>query len=297
MSFQFSLCADDFALSPAVSRGILEAVEAGRLSATSAMTNRPHWRWAARELAPLGNVAEIGLHLNLTVGSPLSPMPLLAPGGELPKLGKLLRASLRGDLPTTEIRAEIARQIDAFEEALGAPPDFVDGHQHVQVLPTVRDCLLQELTARKLGRRTWLRDSSDALSRILARRIEIGKAVTVASLARGFARAAAQSGFAINDGFSGYSSFAPNRDYGADFARYLVAPGGWHVVMCHPGRVDEGLAVSDPVTTSRERELEFFLSARFSDILASADARLAMPRRRLNLTLSGLAEGRQGASG
>ena len=284
MSLRFTLCADDFALSPAVSRGILEVLEGGRLNATSVMTNRPHWRWAARELGHFGTVAEIGLHLNLTLGSPLSSMPKLAPGGELPKLRQLLRASLRRKLPETEVRCEIACQLDAFEEAIGAPPDFVDGHQHIQVLPVIRDCLLDELAARKLAGRTWLRDSSDALSRIVARRIEIGKAVTVAGLARGFARAAANGGFAINDGFSGYSSFAPSRDYGADFARYLVAPGGWHLVMCHPGHVDEGLAVSDPVTTTRERELAFLLSSRFGDVLAAADATLAQSRRAEGLT-------------
>jgi predicted glycoside hydrolase/deacetylase ChbG (UPF0249 family) len=279
MDLRFTLCADDFALSPAVSRGILEALEAGRLSATSAMTNRPHWRWGARELAYFSARAEVGLHLNLTLGSPLSAMPKLAPGDELPSLRKLVRAALQRNLPEAEVRGEIARQIDAFEDAFGAPPDFVDGHQHIQVLPLIRDCLIEELAARKLAGRTWLRDSSDALSRIVARRVEIGKAVTVAGIGRGFARAAANRGFAINDGFAGYSSFAPGRDYAADFARYLVAPGGWHLVMCHPGRVDEELSLSDPVTTARQHELAFLLSSRFTDILAAADATLAGPRR------------------
>ncbi len=177
MGFRFTLCADDFALSPAVSRGIFEALEARRVSATSVMANRPHWRWAARELNQFAKVAEIGLHLNLTLGAPLSPMPKLAPGNEFPKLQRhARRASLQRKLPETELRGEIARQLDAFEEALGKPPDFVDGHQHIQVLPVIRDSLLAELTARKLAGRTWLRDSSDALSRIVARRIEIGKA-------------------------------------------------------------------------------------------------------------------------
>jgi predicted glycoside hydrolase/deacetylase ChbG (UPF0249 family) len=285
MSLRFTLCADDFAISPAVSRGIFEALEAGRLSATSAMSNRPHWRWAARELAQFGARAEVGLHLNLTLGSPLSAMPHLAPGGELPTHRKFIQAALLRKLPEAELRREIASQLDAFEDALGAPPDFVDGHQHVQVLPLVRDCLIEELAARKLAGRTWLRDSSDSLSRIVARRIEIGKAVTVAALGRGFARAAANRGFAINDGFAGYSSFVPSRDYGADFSHYLVAPGGWHLVMCHPGHVDEGLSLIDPVTTARERELAFFLSSRFLDTLSAADATLALPCRTERLTI------------
>ena len=42
--FAFMLCADDYALAPGVSIGILEALSAGRLTATSVMTNRPLWR-------------------------------------------------------------------------------------------------------------------------------------------------------------------------------------------------------------------------------------------------------------
>ncbi len=39
----FVLCADDYAMTPAVSRGILALLEAGRITATGAMTNRPSW--------------------------------------------------------------------------------------------------------------------------------------------------------------------------------------------------------------------------------------------------------------
>ncbi|HUN11578.1 MAG TPA: ChbG/HpnK family deacetylase, partial [Rhabdaerophilum sp.] len=34
----FVLCADDYGMTPAVSRGILRLIEAGRISATGAMT-------------------------------------------------------------------------------------------------------------------------------------------------------------------------------------------------------------------------------------------------------------------
>ena len=75
------LCADDFGLTDGVSRGILELAEAGRISATGAMTNMPGWRRSAQALKPLVGRIGIGLHLNLTVGAPIGPMPVLARGG------------------------------------------------------------------------------------------------------------------------------------------------------------------------------------------------------------------------
>jgi predicted glycoside hydrolase/deacetylase ChbG (UPF0249 family) len=269
------LCADDYALTPGVSRGILDLIEAGRITATSAMTNRPSWPQAARDLAGAEARADIGLHLNLTQGAPLAPMPHLAASGALPPLGQLVKGALTLRLDLEEIRAEVRRQLEAFEQAMGRPPVFVDGHQHVQVLPGIRRVLVEELSARGLAGQVFLRDSSDRLTRILARRVEAQKAVIVAALATGFGAAARRHGFALNEGFSGYSAFDPARDYGADFARSLIAPGPRHLVMCHPGRIDADLAASDPVVATREAERQFLLSGRFDDLLASADLQLS----------------------
>ena len=135
--------------------------------------------------------------------------------------------------------------------------------------------LFDELASRGLAGKLWLRDSSDRLARIAARRRHAGKAIALAAFGAGFARAARARGFACNEGFAGFSAFDPAADFGADFARCLVAPGARHLVMCHPGRVDAELAAIDPVTASRERELEFLLSPRFEAVLAAAGARLA----------------------
>ena len=264
------LCADDYALSPGVTRGILDALAKGRLNATGAMTNRPLWKEAASDVAAFSDRADIGLHLNLTFGAPLGPMPTLAPSGALPKLGPFLKAARAGLLPSGEVRAEIARQLDAFEDAMGRPPDFVDGHQHVQVLPGVRDWLLEELVRRGLSGRLWLRDSSDRLPRILARRVELPKALVLAALGRGFAAQAHRHGFHTNDGFAGFSAFDARRHYGRDFARYLASPGPRHLVMCHPGHVDTDPLAGDEVREPRARELDFLLSDRFAPVLASA---------------------------
>ena len=264
------LCADDYALSPGVTRGILDALAKGRLNATCAMTNRPLWRESAGDVAAFADRADVGLHLTLTFGAPLGPMPGLAPSGELPKLRPLLKAARAGILPRDEIRAEIARQLDAFEDAMCRPPDFIDGHQHVHVLPGIREALFEELARRGLAGRLWLRDSADRLPRILARRIELPKALILASLGRGFAAQAHRQGFHTNEGFAGFSAFDLRRNYGRDFARYLISPGLRHLVMCHPGHLDDDPSAGDEVREPRARELDFLLSDAFFPTLEKA---------------------------
>ena len=274
MAFGIVLCADDYALSPAVSMGIREALAAGRLTATSCMTNQPFWPGEAGALRALDADTDIGLHFNLTLGQPLTAMPLLAPSGVFPAIGALMKASRGKTLPQAEIRAEAGAQLDAFEAHFGRTPDFLDGHQHVHILPGIADIVLGELARRRLTDRLWLRNSADQTGRILARRGAVPKALALAWLGRDFARAARARGFACNDGFAGFSAFRPAQDYARDFARFLVAPGSRHLVMCHPGHVDAQLIALDPVTTTREQELAFLLSPQFPAVLAAGGARL-----------------------
>lgn len=272
-NLEFILCADDYGMTEAVSRGLLEAAAAGRISAASAMASLPDWRRAARDWQGARPAVDLGLHVTLTVGAPLGPMPRLAPGGELPRLGALAAAAVARRLPLDEIEAEIGRQIDAFCDAAGAAPAHVDGHQHVHVLPGVRAAFFAALARRNLLA-VPVRDSSDSPARIARRRAFSSKAIKVNALAAGFRGAAQKAGHALNQGFAGYSDFSPARYDARQFGSYLTAPGPRHLVMCHPGRVDDALRRLDPVTEARERELAFFLSDEFVDLLAARGARL-----------------------
>ena len=275
----FALVADDFALSPAVSRGILALLEAGRLSGAGAMTNRPFWKESARDFIACGGRADLGLHLNLTAGEPLGAMPRLAPSGTLPSAQTLLQKGLDRQA-SREIEAEIRRQIEAFAEHAGRLPDYVDGHQHVHVLPGVRRALFHALEhfwpKSHSGPRPWLRDPADTPGRIVARGVAAQKALTVAALSLGFRQLARRHGFATNHGFAGFSAFDPARDYGGDFSTYTAVPGDAHLVMCHPGFVDDALRAVDSVLDTRPLELEFLLSSRFAD--QCAEARMEMVR-------------------
>lgn len=270
-----ALCADDYGLSYGVSVGILKALSAGRLTATSAMVTGPRWPAMGRELARSDADADLGLHLNLTLGHPLGRMASFAPKGDFPAVGVVIRRSVLGQLPEDDIRAEIDRQLDRFEAVMGRPPDHVDGHQHVHMLKGVREPLLAALIARGLAGRVWLRNAGDAPHRITLRRAQTRKALTVRALGIGFSRMAKAQDFRLNDGFAGFSSFRPDRDYARAFESYLRAPGRRHLVMCHPGYVDEDLKAQDPVTTTREQELAFLLSPRLPEMLERRHMRLA----------------------
>ena len=273
--YGFVLCADDYAMTAGVSRGILQLLEAGRLSATGAMTNRPHWQGFARELVPFEKHIDLGVHLNLTCAAPITTMPRFAPDGVFPQLGAIIKAGGLRQLPVPELIAEIGAQLDAFEESLGRAPDFIDGHQHVHGLAGVRDIFLSVISGRYKGAaRPYVRVSADSTARIMRRGQFTQKAMTVKLLSAGFRGKLVKAGFAVNDGFAGFSGFDPAASYAAQFGSYLMAPGKRQLVMCHPGLVDDELRMLDPVLDARERELDFLKGADFKPVLAGNGAKM-----------------------
>ena len=274
---RFALVADDFALAAGVSQAILDLLAQGRLSGTGVMANRPHWRGLAAALRDAAGPADVGLHLNLTLGDPLGGRSPLRGGGEsLPRFGELARAAFTGGLDGAALGDEVTRQVAAFADAYGELPAFIDGHQHVHVLPGVRAAVLQAVGRFwREADRPWLRDPFDTPGHILVRGAAVGKALVIAALAAGWRRQAAGAGCPTNRGFSGVSAFDPAGDFTADLARFLVAPGAAHLVMCHPGHVDDELAMLDPVVATRPLEYAVLAGEAFPPILANAGLTLA----------------------
>ena len=258
---QLLLCADDFAFSPAVSGVIAELAANGRLNATSCMAVLPNWRADSAMLVGLSDTVAIGLHLVLTGEKPVTTMPRLAPGGDLPAIDPLGRMAARGDLPLDEIAQEIAAQFDRFEDAMGRAPDFVDGHQHSHALPGIREIVLAETAARAPN--AWLRTCEDGLGAMLARPFR-GKALASAYHSRGFRAAAAAQGLACNDGFAGHYGFAG--DYAAIFPRFLKRPGARHLVMCHPGA---GWREGDAIASARLQEAAALATLPIAELAAA----------------------------
>lgn len=250
------LNADDYGMAAGVSQGIYELADAGRISATSAIVTLPRWAEDARRLRALRPKIAIGLHLNLTLGRPLGSMPKLAPDGVLPAVGALVQRALKREIDQLEIEAEVTRQTALFEREAGFPPDHVDGHQHVHVVPGVRRAVLAALTRWFPAQKPLLRDPSDRMFSICGRGGEMAKAFGVAALATGFKFQARRLGFPTNNGFSGFSSFDPERMYEIELAGAMRMTAAGHIVMCHPGYPDEQLRALDPVVERRALELE-----------------------------------------
>src|SRR5262249_37215172 len=120
------LCADDYGISPGVNRGIRELLAAGRLSATSCMVDFPEFLAEGPALAEFAGRADIGLHGTMTIDR------------SLPRV--MADAYLRR-FSAAAIATEINRQLDIFMQVIGRRPDHIDGHQHIHVLPVIRDAV------------------------------------------------------------------------------------------------------------------------------------------------------------
>jgi predicted glycoside hydrolase/deacetylase ChbG (UPF0249 family) len=210
---------------------------------------------APRLVVHRGRIA-LGLHLNLTLGSPLGAMPKLAPRGRFPGRNELAARALLGLIDAAEIAEEIERQLDAFEERVGFAPDHIDGHEHVHVLRGIRGPLLEVLGGRYPRTKPLVRDPWDRWRAIRTRGLARTKAAAVAALAVGFGAAARQRGLPTNEGFSGFSNFDVKEPYAQELERALVEQGPRHIVMCHPGHPDAELAGIDPVVERRRMEYE-----------------------------------------
>jgi predicted glycoside hydrolase/deacetylase ChbG (UPF0249 family) len=263
------LCADDYGISPGVNRGIRDLIERGRLNATSAMMVGP--AIGRDEVARLNEAAAkhqgtaIGLHVTLT--APFRPLTMhfrpLRDELFLP-FAKLLRAGQFGRLDPEIFRAEIVAQISAFRDLFGRTPDFVDGHQHVQLYPQVRDGFVAAVKEKAPG--AWVRQARR--NQPLGQRLASPKALFLDYLSTRFKRRAERAGLKLNPGFAGAYDFSRTPDYGALMGGFLDGLPQEGVVMCHPGFVDEVLVSLDPLTKVREVEHAYLASEDFPRLLA-----------------------------
>lgn len=277
------VCADDYAMTPGVSRAIRELIEKGRISATSAMTASPYWQQEAKALSGRASHANIGLHLTLTDQRPIRPMPRLAPTGVLPSMPALYRAAMMRALPLSEIADELASQVDAFMAHYGAPPAHIDGHHHVHQLPGIRDLVvaLAARLAHEHHRPVWVRNCYESPARIWRRGIAPAKSLVIGSFGRALAHRAAAAGVPYNHGFSGaYDHAIPNQNWGTLFSRFIDEAGENALVMCHPGYSDAELARLDAMTSVRDGEYVFLMGADWLPLVTSRGLEIGPYRHR-----------------
>jgi len=270
------LCADDYGISEGVNRAIRDLIARGRLNATSVMVVGASI--GRDEVAALQTIAAesprcaIGLHATLT--APFRPLTMHfrpTDSGMFLPFPKLLRAGFARRLDPEMIHGELLVQLATFKELFGRAPDFVDGHQHAQLFPQVRDAFLRAVKHAAPG--AWVRQGGR--NQPLARRLGAPKALVLDMLSARFRKRAAAAGVAFNPAFAGVYDFSGEPDFGALMGDFLQGMPEGGLVMCHPGFVDEALVSLDPLTGQREREHAFLASADMPPLLAANKVTLA----------------------
>ncbi|MEZ5728755.1 MAG: ChbG/HpnK family deacetylase [Burkholderiaceae bacterium] len=252
--------ADDYGLVESVDAAIIALGRLGVVTACSAMVEPSRWPVAAAAFRGAfgtgGNgTPEIGLHLELGRS-----------GVGLPRT--LVRAYAR-QLERGALQGLVDRQLDRFEDEIGAAPVFVDGHEHVHQLPRVRDVLVDRLLARYRG------DAMPAIRICAPSRWRGMKAALIGVLGASALRSlAGAAGLPTNSDFAGVYDFSPSADLPALWRRWVSTSAGPRpVIMCHVALPGEVAAAGDRIAGAREREFAWLSSPGFGQLLESLDAR------------------------
>jgi predicted glycoside hydrolase/deacetylase ChbG (UPF0249 family) len=256
---RFVLCADDYGLSPGVSRAIRELLEAGRLTATSCMTVFPEFETDGPLLRPWLGKADIGLHFTLTADRPV---------------GAVMRQAYFGCLGQAAVAAELHRQLERFKTVMGGSPDYIDGHQHVHLYPEVREAVVT--AARREG--AYVRSTREPINLGMTRRPSPVEAAFLSWTAGPLECLLWENDVCTNRGFRGVRTFRERVPYRNLFLRMIDGASDCSIVMCHPGHTDSVLAERDGITDVREDEFSYFASDVFQVDLANAGLTLSRLR-------------------
>lgn len=255
------LCADDYGQGAAVSQGIIALIQQGRLAATSCLVNSPHWQEHAKWLAPFQQNMDIGLHFNLTEGKALSEPFRAAYGERLFSLPRLMVMAFSHRLDPQVIAAECHAQLDCFLAATGHLPHFIDGHQHVQQFPVIREVVIHVYQTRLQAKKAYIRLVNEKIGLMNLLR-DFKKLVIVLSGTRALASLLAKHEIPHNSSFAGIYSFAKAKHYAQLFPRFLAHIQDKGMIMCHPGLCS---LAEDAIAQARYHEYQYLMSEQFEE--------------------------------
>jgi predicted glycoside hydrolase/deacetylase ChbG (UPF0249 family) len=260
--------ADDFGYFARVSDGIVDVAERGLVTATGVMANAPALGAAADRLKSIPALS-IGVHLNGTLGSPLTPQmrqALRPTHGLFPSKMALVSALLFGRLSVDTLLGEWRAQIQHVLR-LGIPLTFVNSHEHVHMLPLLFQ-RVNEL-AGEFGLHHVRRPHAEPPdNRSLASAVRCGAFATLQWLLP-----------AAPHGSPRLLGLGPSGRLNLDYLRRAIPrldPGRVYELMCHPGWYDP--AVQQHPSLARyhdwEGEMLALKSPEFTSLLADHGIRL-----------------------
>lgn len=226
--------ADDLGYDPAVTRGILEAMNLGIVTSTTMMVNSPHSEDAGKKVH--GAVLGIGLHVNLARWPPVSKAPkyLLGPDGGFVE-GRII------EMPIEVVEYETLAQLERLKSLTGRAASHLDVHKHLHKNPNVLEGILRVALKHKLPLR-----SIDPVMRKTIR----------------------ERGVVTNDAFIGEAG--EQAYWTAERLRthlWALPAEGSVELMCHPGYAP--ITLKSGYSAQREVELETFLSDQAREWLAA----------------------------
>lgn len=253
----FILNADDYACSPEVDAAVIDLAGRGVVTATSAMVLSPRWPAAARRLD--GVKLDAGLHLDFTSASNAAPQPV----------SRLIARSWLGMLEREAVRKHIVGQCDRFEAAMGRPPVFVDGHEHVHQFPLIRALLTETLATRYGANAPFVRVCRPRCWRGL-------KAAIIGALgAEVLASLLAENNIAGNTDFAGVYDLRAGADLPGLWRGWLSGLAGPRpLLMCHvamPTATPSAEARSDTIFAARLAEYAWLASRDFNQLCTDLD--------------------------
>ncbi|KAB7614407.1 ChbG/HpnK family deacetylase [Amylibacter sp. SFDW26] len=268
---QYTLCADDFGLHQSVDDGIISLVKAGRLNAVSCMSIGKTLSKNAQALLEASKESsipvQIGLHLTFTEYAPVGDMPILAPDGGFPTIEALIQYAHLGRLNQHEISTQINRQLDVFKDTFGTLPDFIDGHQHAHILPTIREALVSTAKSN-MSPDGWIRSCDLPFSEIIKTKISVKRALIISVLSRRLKTMLFKNAIKTNGVFYGVNDFTSQQDFAQMMQVWLHSAGKSDksaLIMCHPGQLKypNDKSISDPIADRRPDELSYLASEQF----------------------------------
>lgn len=239
------LCADDYGLTPEVSEAIVHLVENKRIQAVSCLCHDFSALQKNLKIKNYQGQIEIGIHLNLTEQS--------ASIGSINSL--IVRSHLR-QLSKKNIQNLLEKQFQNFINAFNQAPSFIDGHQHIHVLPVIRDIILK--LRKQYCPNAWVRSpiqkkSPNFISGLKSFVINHMGALT-------FKKTLNHLNIKTNQNFLGIYSFGSPITYRSYFLECLKSINQPTLMMCHPGLPSNN---KDPIAAFRQQEYNYFLSNQF----------------------------------
>jgi chitin disaccharide deacetylase len=251
--------ADDFGIDRKRNLGIVESARSGVVTSTSLL---PTHGLEKEDCSCLLRVfgGRIGIHLNLTEGTPLSTglRTLVDSSGQFLGKQKAWTKALMRWFDPDEVEQELTSQIKQLQ-SWGIIPDHIDSHNHIHIFPGISEVVARLARRFDLWKIRLPRESFFCWRQYFERgTLKKGLMDSLASRAAVLFR---KSGIVAPDYFAGVQ-FPTLTDISSVQAFIRTLPPGTTELMCHPG--NSGSCANPFSNGDRERE---FLSLTHPSVL------------------------------